>query len=85
MSKIPFLGNDKTARQRLDEIFSRKMLGAVFVGGSASKILETMLGMIASDPTSRLVGWGLSFLFFAVLFIYWERIERTAEEALSDE
>lgn len=81
MSKIPFVGSEKSPQDRLDEIFSRQMLGSVFVGGAASKIFETGLKLIAPDPNARFIGWVASFVFFVVLFIYWEKLERTAGEA----
>jgi len=36
---IPGLG-DRTARKRLDELFSRQTLGAVLFGAAASKVVE---------------------------------------------
>jgi uncharacterized membrane protein YoaK (UPF0700 family) len=43
---IPYFG-EKTARKRLDEVFSRDMLGSVIVGGHFNKIWEKVYNLIA--------------------------------------
>jgi hypothetical protein len=66
-------------RKYIDDVFSRNMLGSVLVGASAGKIVEKSLNLYLSSTTGLLVGWTVAFLFFIVLFAYWNRIEAFTE------
>lgn len=71
---IPLLGNE-SALKRLDKVFSRQMLGSVFVGGAASKMVETLVQLAAPELQLRFFAWMLTFVLALFLFIYWEQIE----------
>jgi hypothetical protein len=66
-------------RKRVDEIFSRDMLGSVLVGASAGKIVEKGLNLVLDSTIALLAGWTVAFLAFVVLFAYWNRLESLAE------
>lgn len=78
MDVVP--GFEKTPRERLDEIFSRQMLGSVLVGAAASKIIEKLLQLLSTDTFALLAAWTVAFCTFVVLFVYWEHVERTVQE-----
>jgi hypothetical protein len=59
----------------IDELFSRRMLGSVLVGGAAGKMVEKTLNLISPDTADLLVLWTLAFVVFTVVFVYWNRIE----------
>lgn len=71
---------EKTAR-RVDNLFSRKMLGSVlvgkFIGDYAALTMENTFGMH--------VGYILGIILTVLLFIYWERIERNIEDKLDED
>jgi len=77
---LPFLGDTKT-RKRLDEVFSRGMLGSVLVGAAAGKVVEKGLNLAFSDTLALLFGWSLAFVVFVGLFVYWEELEEKAKDA----
>lgn len=77
---VPFLGNTKT-RRRLDEVFSRGMLGSVLVGASAGKVVEQALNLFLGGPLALLFGWLAAFVVFVGLFVYWDDLERKAKDA----
>lgn len=77
---IPFVGNTK-ARERLDHIFSRQMLGSVLVGSAAGKVVEKALNIFLDGAVPLLAGWFAAFLVFVTLFAYWEQVSRTVEDA----
>jgi uncharacterized membrane protein YoaK (UPF0700 family) len=87
---IPFVGS-KTTRERLDEVFSKKMLGAVLLGGHVSKVIEKFYSIIVMvcfgrDGGSLRVTIGLFILWFVMaivvlfVFMYWHEIEEAVEE-----
>lgn len=77
---IPGLGGKKT-RKRLDEVFSRQMLGSILVGVAAGKIIEKVLNLWFNTTASLLIGWTLAFVVFVALFVYWEEVESRAKDA----
>lgn len=77
---LPFLGDTKT-RKRLDEVFSRGMLGSVLVGASAGKVVEKGLNLAFSDTLALLFGWTVAFVVFVALFVYWDDLENRAKTA----
>lgn len=79
-SLLPYIGQT-TVRKRIDEIFSRRMLGSVLLGSSAGKVVEKLLNLIFDTTFTLFIGWSVSFVVFAVLFIYWDVIETAVDEA----
>ncbi len=69
-------------RDHIDHIFSRKLLGSVFVGSSAMKIVEKIIALSTTSTEAMLVGWGIAFVAAVVLFVYWNRIESETDELL---
>lgn len=63
-------------RQRVDELFSREMLGAVIVG--------KFVGDYTAIKTTSLLGTDIGYITGIILtitvFIYWDRIEKRARE-----
>lgn len=80
---IPYVGNEKTAN-RIDEIFSRKMLGSVLVGSTAGKIVEKIIELFTGTTITELFGWIVAFTFAVMLFIWWEEVESTATKTASE-
>lgn len=76
---IPGVGSTKT-RNRLDEVFSRQMLGSILVGAAVGKIIEKFLNIFFMTTVDLLVGWSIAFVLFTFLFVYWERIETITEQ-----
>lgn len=69
-------------RKRLDEVFSRRMLGSVMVGGAFSKIIESVLGAsLGSSSVLLPIAWTLVFLVATLVFVWWEQLARQANEA----
>lgn len=68
-------------RRRLDEIFSRRMLGSVLVGLAGGKIIESIVNMISLTPKIKFWLWGILFVLFVALFVCWEYVQRTVEDA----
>lgn len=82
-STLPYIGK-RSARQRLNEIFSRQMLGSVLVGATASKIVEKLIILSTGTVVAELAAWTIAFLIAIFVFVYWERLEYAAKAA-SDE
>ena len=87
---IPFVG-DTRARDAVDEIFSRDVLGAILFGAAIGKVIEKGLNLIADGTATLLVGWSFAAIVFFGVFVFWHRIEEAAsdtkdnvEEAASD-
>lgn len=79
---LPFKGG-KTARDRIDEIFSRKMLGSVIVGSSFFKVIENSLKLFnigGSEFSNLILSYSIVFVISVVLFAYWDEIERAYKE-----
>lgn len=73
---LPYTG-DRTVRKQVEELFSRKMLGAVLVG--------KFTGDYAAIWATRVLGTDLGYIFGIIftigIFIYWEKIERAKQKA----
>lgn len=80
---LPFLGDTKT-RKRLDEVFSRGMLGSVLVGAAAGKVVEKGLNLAVDGTLALLFGWTFAFVVFVGLFVYWDELENGAKEKAQD-
>ncbi|WP_435145863.1 hypothetical protein [Halobaculum sp. P14] len=81
---------DPDVVRRIDEVFSRKMLGSVVVGSTVSQMLsKSVLLTVGTDYGAQLVAWAALFVAALALFVYWEHVEestsktaqRTAEKA----
>jgi len=70
---------DFEARQALDQIFSRDVLGSVFVGVSAGKIVEQAIVIFSPGRPERLVLWSITFLISVAVFVYWHRLAQAAK------
>jgi|APHM01.1.fsa_nt_gi hypothetical protein len=78
---VPTWGDD-TALHRLDEVFSRDMLGSVFVGTTAGKMVEQVVKAYTTAGTlGALATWTATFVVALVLFIYWESAEHAVNQA----
>lgn len=71
----------RRGRRRLEEIFSREVLGAVLVSVAAGKIVEQIIVIVAPSRPLRLVAWTLAFGVFVWVFVYWERLAGAAADA----
>lgn len=80
----PGLG-DRKARRRLDEVFSRNVLGSILLGVAAGKVVEKILNLVAPNTSTLLVAWTLAFGVFLVTFVWWEELEAAAKEAAGDQ
>lgn len=80
----PGLG-DRKARRRIDEVFSRNVLGSVLLGAAAGKIVEKVLNLVAPNTWGLLLAWSAAFLVFLLAFVWWEEIEDAAKEAAGGE
>ena len=74
----------KTASEHIDKLFSRQMLGAVFVGGAAGKVVEKVLNLITGETHGLLLLWMMTFVIFVFVFIYWDKLEQGTEETVEE-
>ncbi len=74
---LPYVGSEKTI-DRVDQIFSRKMLGSVFVGSTAGKIVEKIIELVSSTTITELISWTVAFVIAVMLFIWWDEVESAA-------
>lgn len=93
---IPGLG-DRTARDRLDELFNRQTLGSVVFGGHLNKVFEKVYNTVAlvivlhvlGVPVQRailiavalLVFWLVGLVVVVYVFVKWEHVVAAAETA----
>jgi hypothetical protein len=70
----------KNPTQLIDELFSRRMLGSVLVGGAAGKMVEKTLNLISPETADLLVLWTLAFMIFTIIFVFWNRIESEVDK-----
>jgi hypothetical protein len=69
----------KNPTQLIDELFSRRMLGSVLVGGAAGKMVEKTLNIISPETADLLALWTLAFVIFTIVFVFWNRIENEVD------
>lgn len=72
------------ARRRVEEIFSRDVLGSILVSLSLSKVVESALKIVAPGDVARLGGWIVLSLLFVLVFAYWERVARAVKKAADE-
>lgn len=80
---VPYLG-EKTAKDRIDEIFSREVLGSVVVGSSFFKIIENGVKYYTLGNMDFLLlstAYIILFLASTVIFAYWNRIMQISEQS----
>ncbi len=65
-------------RRRLEEVFSRKVLGAVAVTSALMKILESLIhaNLVLAAK------WAILSAAFVLVFVYWERVAGAADKAV---
>jgi ABC-type dipeptide/oligopeptide/nickel transport system permease component len=80
---IPYVGGEK-AIDRIDQIFSRKMLGSVLVGSTAGKIVEKIIELISNTTFSALIAWIVAFIIAVVLFVWWDEIQSATVDTAGD-
>lgn len=68
------------ARRRIEKVFSRDVLGSILVSLAIGKVIETTLKLFTPGVYSRLVGWLTLAVAFVLMFAYWERVSRVAED-----
>lgn len=66
-------------RQRAEELFSREMLGAVLVG----KFVGDYAAILATGLLGVHVGYPLGIVATIGAFVYWDRLQRRAQEEAS--
>lgn len=75
IDKLPYSYNPQI-RERVDQLFSREMLGAVLIG--------KFVGDYAAILTTRFLGVDLGYIVGIVLtislFIYWEKVAQKAKQ-----
>lgn len=75
----------RRVRRRLEEMFNRKVMTSVLVGGAMSKMVERgFVRFLAPDRAVDIVlfgAWTASFVLFVLVSIYWERLAKAASEA----
>lgn len=81
---LPFAG-DRKARKAWDKVFSREVLGAVILGGAASKIVEKIVVLSIGDLSTRniklLIAWTIFFFIGVYVFVMWHEISDKAKDA----
>lgn len=81
---LPFAG-DRKARKAWDKVFSREVLGAVILGGAASKIVEKVVILSIGDIRPRvlklLIAWVVFFVIGVYVFVMWHEISDKAKDA----
>lgn len=71
-------------RDAIDKAFSRSVLGSIFLGVSAGKVIEKLLNLYFSSTWGLLIGWSVTFVVFFVVYVLWNRIEKTLTELVWD-
>jgi len=63
-------------RERIEELFSREMLGAVLVG----KFAGDYAAIVTTNLLGTHIGYILGITLTIGLFIYWEKVAQKAQE-----
>lgn len=66
--------------EEMDRVFSAQVLGSIWLGTTAGKIVEKILNLIYTDTSGLLVGWTVAFILSIFLIVYWSRIEAKVDE-----
>lgn len=73
-----------TIREGLDRVFSRDVLGAVFVGMSAKQVVDSAVTLVTLDPVANFLLWVAVLAASIALFVYWDHLEARAEAAADE-
>ena len=69
-------------RDRIDEVFSRRMLGSVLVGGAFTQIITVSIdAMLHETAWWEIMIWVAIFISSLFIFVWWERLAHGASEA----
>jgi len=66
-------------RRRIEELFSRQMLGAVLIG----KFVGDYAAILTTNAFGIHIGYSLGIVLTISLFIYWEKVQRRAQKEAS--
>lgn len=75
LDKLP-LSHHPEVRQRIEEVFSREVLGAVLVG----KFVGDYAALKTVFYLGNDIGYTLGIVVSIALFIYWDKLARKAQE-----
>lgn len=71
--------DDKDFSERLDEVFSRRVVGATALGVGVGKIIEYCVVILSVGATAErmaiLQGYLLAFIIGLIIYMYWNRLE----------
>lgn len=84
-SVIPYY-SDYDVREKIDELFSREMLGAVIVGKfvgdfTAVLMIDLFVFITRSSFFGKYIGYIVGIIVTVTLFIYWNIIEKKKQQA----
>ena len=72
-------------RDRIDEVFSRRMLGSVLVGGAFTQIITVSIdAMLHETAWWEILVWVAIFITSLFIFVWWERLAHSASEAAAE-
>lgn len=74
---IPFVG-DRKSRERVDEVFSRRVLGSIILGKFTGDYLAIQATRLLGVDVGYLFGIAVAFTFF----VYWDSIEAKKDDAI---
>lgn len=67
--------------RRLDAVFGRKVLGAVFVGTAATQVAGKAIVLASGGSVQeQLVAWTGVFALAVAAFVWWDRVENRAQK-----
>lgn len=84
---VQFIRNVKTphVRRRVEEVFSREMLGSVLVGATVARMMEVSVSVIyGAVPAWRILTWVGFFTASVALFVYWDHVAKKASKAADE-
>lgn len=71
--------NVDTLTDRLNQTFSRQVLGAFLLAAATGKLIEKSIILLALgwnlDVALVMVGWGVAWVITIVLYLYWDWAE----------
>lgn len=70
---------DPRVRHRVEELFSRKVLGSVLVGATTTRAIEVSVGVAFGELSwLRIPVWDVIWVSAVALFVWWDRVEHRA-------
>lgn len=79
LDRLPYT-DDYSVRNRIDELFSRKMLGAVLVG----KFVGDFAAVLSTDVLGQYLGLLTGAVATITLFVYWDKVSAKAQETATE-